>query len=293
MKILINNENIDFTLDGEENCLQVMDGLSSWLEPQEYFISEVSLDGKEFFIQNKSELSDFSVNEVKELAVIALDKRQMILKDLETVASYFQLFDQALKEGNRELMTDLGNQYDYIKDSLPGLLVMDGYLFDSTLTDLMNRSGVLKGEADPSLKGELIREWTHVQSLIEGRVGELSHPAEEGVKTVSTLKRLVPKLEEISLLFQTGKDREALDIIIVLSELLSKSVRILSSLMEMGRSPALPQDFISELNDILTELAQAVESGDTILTGDLAEYEIIPRIDKLESAFAQLNGEAN
>ena len=285
MKILINNDIIDFTLDLEKNCLEVVEGLSSWLDGQDYFISELFLDGKEYYINKSEDLKKISVESVKELSIIVLNKNQMILDNLETVSSYFKLYQRALNENNKEVMIDLGDQYNSIKKNLPTLLLMNEYVFDSTLNELMNNSGVLSGSPEIKEEGNLLKEWHHIQTLISGRVGELTTPEKEGTKTVLTLKKLTPKLEEVSTLFQSGKDKEALDIIIVLSELLSKSLRILSALTEKGLSFNLPQGFMDELNGILRELGDAIESGDTILTGDLAEYEIIPKIEILDEIF--------
>jgi hypothetical protein len=290
VNILINNENIDFTLDKEKNALDVYRGIAAWLESQDYYISEISLDGREIFIQNKDTLKDYAVDSVSRLEITALDRLQMTYRDLDTVRSYFRLYAQALKEKNGMVMEDLGNQYSHIRTNLPDLLMMNNYVFDTTLNRLMDDSGILKGNSSSESEEELLNEWSRVDTLIEGRMGEISRPADEGFKTSLTLKRLVPRIEDVSLLFQSGKDREALDIIIVLTELLSKSVRILTQLSDSGTELNLPGDFIVGLNGILSELAEAIDSGDTILTGDLAEYEIIPKIETLEEIFRILTG---
>ncbi len=291
MNILINKEKIDFTLDGEENCLDVFNGLSSWLESQEYFISEISLDGKEFFLQNKESLKNYDIHNISCLEVTALDRSQLLERDLETVLSYFDLYSRALRENNGEVMKDLGSQYDNIRKNLPALLMMDDYVFDTTLNSLMDDSGILVGTPRGSDRDALLREWGSVEALVSGRLGELIHPLEEGKKTSETLKRLIPRIEDVSVLFQSGKDKEALDIIIVLTELLAKSIRILTTLSERDADLSLPQDFLSELNGILAELADAISSGDTILTGDLAEYEIVPKIETLERIFSEISQE--
>jgi hypothetical protein len=285
LEILINNEIIDYSLDNEKNCLDVINGLSTWLETQGFFISELVLDGKDIFLQDKEVLSGYSIASVKKMSVIALNKQQMNLRDLNTLSDYFQLYEQAMKENNTKVMVDLGSQYDTIKESLPTLLMMNSYVFDSTLNELMAQSGILTGKPIISKKDELSREWDQIRTLIQGRIGEISTPESESIKTINTLKRLIPRLEEMGILFQSGKDKEALDLIIVLSELFSKSLRILSTLSERGTPLELPNGFIIQLNDILKELANAIETGDTILTGDLAEYEIIPKIEILEEIF--------
>lgn len=285
MKIQINSEDLDFTLDREESCLDVIDSLSTWLEGQDFFISEISLDGMEFFVQNRDKLQEISVDSVSQLSILALDSNHMCLKDLETVISYFELYERALKENNKEVMVDLGSQYDSIRSNLPSLLKMNNYVFDSNLNKIMDQSGILTGAPLPHLSEDLLIEWSNLHTLLLGRIGEISTPSQEGIKTVKTLNRLIPRLEDVSILFQSGKDKEAFDIIIVLSELLSKSIRILASLSEKNSTISLPENFMNDLNVILKELAGAIDTGDTILTGDLTEYEIVPKIELLETIF--------
>jgi hypothetical protein len=50
--------------------------------------------------------------------------------------------------------------------------------------------------------------------------------------------------------------------------------------------PFLPRDdarerLVGELNGSLGDLAAALEAGDTVLVGDLAEYEVAPRLAAL------------
>ena len=40
--------------------------------------------------------------------------------------------------------------------------------------------------------------------------------------------------------------------------------------------------FFSDLNRILTELIEAFEAKDSVLIGDLLEYEVTPRLEGLE-----------
>jgi hypothetical protein len=48
------------------------------------------------------------------------------------------------------------------------------------------------------------------------------------------------------------------------------------------------EDFFEDFNTALRELTAGYESGDAILVGDLAEYELAPRLRTLETAIAAL-----
>ena len=43
------------------------------------------------------------------------------------------------------------------------------------------------------------------------------------------------------------------------------------------------QDFYRDLNRILTELLEAFHANDSVLIGDLMEYEIAPRLEQLRT----------
>ena len=43
------------------------------------------------------------------------------------------------------------------------------------------------------------------------------------------------------------------------------------------------QDFYQELNGILTELLEAFDAKDSVLIGDLMEYEVAPRLEQLQT----------
>jgi hypothetical protein len=96
----------------------------------------------------------------------------------------------------------------------------------------------------------------------------------------------------VSILLQTGKDRQAMDTIVRFSELAQSLVRVVSSVLPADEAKRIGgvdvQEFYQELNGILSELLQAFESKDTVLIGDLMEYEVAPRLEKLHQVLEEL-----
>ncbi|ULQ59758.1 hypothetical protein K7I13_15115 [Brucepastera parasyntrophica] len=98
----------------------------------------------------------------------------------------------------------------------------------------------------------------------------------------------IDQLQNIPVLLQTGKDLAVMEAI----KLLSENFRELNGLIPLiplaGIDPAALQiedselsAFLLELPPILTDLLGALEKKDTILIGDISEYELAPRIEKL------------
>ena len=47
-------------------------------------------------------------------------------------------------------------------------------------------------------------------------------------------------------------------------------------------------DFLSDLSPILKDFSDALENSDSVLLGDLSEYEICPRLESLSKAIGEL-----
>jgi len=89
---------------------------------------------------------------------------------------------------------------------------------------------------------------------------------------------------------QTGKDLRAAETLQLFSQMAQKLFRIIYihkteglSLETMTIDSLSVQTFFEEFNSALSELSEAYESRDTVLAGDIAEYELAPRFLKLYS----------
>ena len=105
---------------------------------------------------------------------------------------------------------------------------------------------------------------------------------------IASLTDLSKKLGEISVLIQSGKDGEAFSIINSLANEMANFVR-------NARLSALFPDvyekitvdgkdlntFFEDFSVILKEFEQALSEKDTVTVGDLAEYEINPRLQQI------------
>ncbi len=102
---------------------------------------------------------------------------------------------------------------------------------------------------------------------------------------------IADSLEEIPVKLQSGKDKEAGTVISRLADLVDsfcKTASLASLFPEMYESIKIDgktiTDFFSDLSPILADFKQALEDKDTVLIGDLAEYEISPRLRAIADA---------
>jgi len=94
---------------------------------------------------------------------------------------------------------------------------------------------------------------------------------------MADLRARVEKLPEVSVLLQTGKDKQAMDTIIGFTDSVQAVLALVPFLApdpERGR-------MIAELTPILRDLVAAFDAKDSVLIGDLLEYEVAPRVTRL------------
>ena len=109
------------------------------------------------------------------------------------------------------------------------------------------------------------------------------------------LEVLSGELEQISLFFQSGKDTKVSAVLTSFADLFDLLCRVISL---CALFPAyfdrftidnrVPLEFLKDFSPILAEFEQSLADTDTVLTGDLAEYEIVPRLKAIISAIHNL-----
>lgn len=102
------------------------------------------------------------------------------------------------------------------------------------------------------------------------------------------LAGLAEKMREIPVLLQTGKEREAMERLEFFSEEMQRLEKLLPLLPLAGieeeklRIEGLnPGEYTAALSPFLEELTEAIEQNDTVTIGDIAEYEVAPRIEAI------------
>ncbi len=115
------------------------------------------------------------------------------------------------------------------------------------------------------------------------------------VKIFERFSSLSGRLEQIPLQFQQNKDNEAMASVSELADSLSALFDLLPYFsffpnhFEKITIDGTPITiFIQELNPLLQDFLQAVETKDTVTIGDIAEYEFAPRVQKISECVSLL-----
>lgn len=126
-------------------------------------------------------------------------------------------------------------------------------------------------------------------------MNEIKESFEAEAKECETL---VEKIKNISVNLQSGKDKEASTAIIELADFINRFCRTtklavlfpdnFKNILESGIADASLSDFFQEFTPILNDFEEAFKTNDTVLLGDLSEYEISPRLESIAKAIKQI-----
>ncbi len=288
MEIKINSSNLDVTLEKEESLGEVIPQIKNWLLESGMHIKEVFKDGEPLYIENTGSWETTSISSVKDLEITAITESEKYVDDLQVVYQYVTMLNGAVETGNSKLIKDLLEDKELIAGSLD-------YLFASGIRKTHSTQFLkVTEEAFPEGGGgentDKLKEYLKSLSfLLQKRIEEVADPVRAMKTAALALKELIPDISEVSILLQTGRDQQAYGSVIAFIEISETLIRVFSILKEAGlmNSGDISVDgisfdsFYSGFNEILKELAEAFDSSDTVLIGDLLEYEIVPKIDTL------------
>ena len=270
MEISINGKPADIVLEQEKNVGDILSGLDKWLSGSENRLSGLVIDGLETGAAGLK---------------IAMERELDGIRNLDIrISSLDELAMEAL--GNlRETCFIYGNSA--FEDRI---LIKNRWEESAAAAFISAEIEDLHELAHLSFGGEGLSTGD-LGIIVDERLRELANPWVEIFNMEKPITEIAKRLEELPLDVQTGKDGRAAETIQLFSRVGEKLFRILRSLKSRGLHfdsfciDGLPvKGFLNDFGVALGELTSAYGNQDTILVGDLAEYELAPRLLKLFSA---------
>ena len=269
MIISINNKPADITLNTEKTIGDVLSGLETWISQTGNRIQRVSLDNRDLTDDALSEVFDREIDGIKKLDIFVSSYRELAIEALVALHDTCIFYENAAFNEREEIKAD------WEKCAAARFLAAD-------IPDI-------HAFASKTFCGEGLSASNFV-IMIEERLRELTDPFLEINNIETMLKNIIQRLEELPLDMQTGKDLRAAETLQIFSQMAEKLFRIMFIHKTEGVSfetktiDSLPvHTFFDEFNSALTELSEAYENRDTVLAGDIAEYELAPRFLKFYS----------
>ncbi len=297
MNIYINNDKIDFQLESEKVLSEVINALSDWASAEGYHMLSVSYDGTSYDFKDDS-CKNKPVDQVQNINIEVKSHIELLLINIQLLHQYFSLFEKAMTAGNYTLLHELQTESEMPEKLFIEILggVQDE-LIDDKHPDLFSS---MKSYSPESPENSEIAEFIlgrikSVLIILNDRIRELTDSVNELSAVIKVLRLSLEDINNISILLQTGKDREALTGIIRFTELTQKLLRIYTILENTGVldfsnaviDEMTIREYFTSLNEILNEFTEAFSVGDSVLVGDLLEYEISPRVSSLLDVLEQ------
>ena len=274
MTISINNQPVDITLDTEKTLGDVLSGLEQWVSQGGNRIRKVSVNGKDVPEDALTAAFNIKVEDIENLDIVVSSYRELAAEALNYLHETCTLYGNAAFEER----VNINAQWE--KSAAACFLASD----IPDVYDLATRS--FSGE------GLLV---SNLAILVEERFREITDPCGEVNNSEALVKDITQRMEEFSLDIQTGKDKRAAETMQLFSQMGEKLFRIFFIHKSDGLSldtfiiDKLPvHTFMGEFNTALKELSLAYENRDTVLAGDMAEYELAPRLLKFFEALKSI-----
>jgi hypothetical protein len=286
MIVTLNGNPLDYTLEQERTIGEVLSGIESWLEQARFSLSAVILDGTEIPAEKIEEIGTLDIGEIELLDLIATSWNDLVIKaflECDRLLGECALERKNARDSGRIAET-ASIAEAFVSSAAAGIL--SGSAQDLHRTAIAAMKGI---SADPDA------DLASVRSELGERVAERANPLEELKRIGTNAPSLAQRLEALPLELQTGKDVQAAVTLRDFASFIAKLLRIFPVLESEGvdlDSKRIGEygfkAFFEELNTALKELTAGYENGDAILVGDLAEYEIAPRLRMLDGALAEL-----
>ncbi|HPO60630.1 MAG TPA: hypothetical protein PLN45_03685 [Exilispira sp.] len=313
MEIYINGEKISYTLQNEKTLNDVFEFIIAFLDKNDLYIDTIKIDDTQYSFENLDSIKSKSVDEIKKLEIQAAFKQELVSQTVENIISYLtnvvnyikdnEKYDQEnidkIKEGlswctsvvdkimiiysisTDYFITKTDKQFSFVVqqmkemgDNLHLLTINNDFKkeFLSTIVDFMD--GIIK-----------IVTYIFVRLKNLPKESKTSHFViifSDNIKLLSKLRDLLPKIAEN---FQSGKEKEAMEIFGSLINYLAFYFEVLilciDSFSQSEYDFNVLQDLIKQFSDLFGAIKSAISDKDYVNLSDILEYEMAEPLQKL------------
>jgi len=266
MEIRINGQILDANLENEKNVGEVLAGLEQWLSNSGYVLSGLIIDGQQITASMVEEVFLREIKSVKTLDIQTESFAALAVSSFLTLLEDITFFENLSFEEKTKF-------YDTWTESACGRFIA------AEAADLFSLCNGTFSSGDFSSN--------ELRLITEERIREIKEPLKEFSDIENLLNEVCERLVDLPLDIQTGKETRAAQTIQVFTTITEKIFRLFKALDLQGylsindeQKGKLVEQF-SAFYDILKELFDAFEKNDSVVVGDLAEYEASVRIKEI------------
>lgn len=277
MLITVDGEEIDYTLENEYSLGDIVDALSSWLDNRNFVLETLKIDNAPVRLSDTA-WSNSPINSAEKLEITTSNLQDKQFERLAFLQEYLVMLQSTASNENSNDLKDIANGYEAFRILLAAFTNLAS---TASMPALEHAVSSMSEGRTPDNTEQLANELSYIAQLLENTSNELLQPWQHALKYASALTEITAKFEDTAVALQTGKDRIAMETIIHLTELLQSFFRCISW--------AVNNYDIKKLQELLEELEEALKTGDSVLIGDLLEYEIKPILLNLPQTLESIN----
>lgn len=304
MDILVNGEPLALELAPGASVGEALARADELLEGAGSIIIGLEIDGRALDAEGYPAVRDLPASSVARVDIAVESAAGVRSKALSTLLELLSLAREAASAEASPDWPAIAEGAAELAEAFAGLFSADELSFVQDIAALLSRAaeaartpsapdGVAAGP-DAALKADIKLRAEGIQGLARERLAEIEDPAEEMRKAAILYRSQAADLAELPVLLQTGKDERAMRVVLLFIETFNKVIRLIPELRRQGfdtealrvEGAPLPE-FYSSFNEILRSLSRAFEDKDAVQIGDLAEYEVAPRMASFFSAIEE------
>ena len=296
MNITVNGELLDLDVKETESLGDILARADDLIDKAGSVIVSLRVDGKEIDADLYAACSALSPSSVASVEIGAEDAAAIKQRALDTLIELLAIAEhsaspQAESASTAEDWANIRASAVDMRDAFAGLFAADELSFVQLFADLLERSG---NEPSEAARAEIAAQTKKLAAVFSERLAELRSPVVEMRSAAVLFDGHAAELADIPVLLQTGKEGEAMKTVLFFIEIFNKVIRIIPELRRSGvdtsrimiGGAAMPS-FYGDFNAVLRQLTEAFEHKDAVLIGDLAEYEILPRMQSFFGAMRE------
>lgn len=289
MTLTINQQQIDFTLENEATLKEVVSNIDSWLSNDQLTIEKLVVNGSDYSDRDL----DISLDSINSIEIETLSFHDMNVHNISWIKYFFEQLISAIESWNPEILEQVEKESAFILNNISTILSEDNKTPDTIITQQISELLSLYNnfQCSESIvdKDKTLGLLNRVIILLNERLNEFENVEAELQSGIEVLNSLTEELESVSIYLQSGKSREAATIMGKFTGAFNKVLRIINFNIKnpIFADNSNIQDFVDGLDEILHELLEGFESQDTVLIGDILEFELPPKIESLKQIFSK------
>ena len=261
MEIRINGKTVDIRVEHEKTVGEIMVSLDKWLANSGHMLSGLAVDGQK---ADSSSIENAFLREINTVEVLDIFTRSLaeffamsLLDFLSDIEEYENLSFEEKNDFYESWKERAGTRF--AAEQMPDLF--------SLYVNTFSSGGV---------NTEVLR------SVTEERLREVKEPVKEITRLQPVIEDTCARLVDLPLDVQTGKDKHAAETLQYFSGIVEKIFRVFRQLDIQGYISEEPVSrLIIDFGTAVKELLEAYERHDSVLVGDLTEYEMAPKLKEL------------